>query len=243
MKLRLFVLLFFGALSAFAETDKNTLDAAEAAYKTGDFKTALSIYQKASLNDRPSALYNLATIEFKNADIGRAYGHLLLAHRLDPWDADIRHNLDFVRAELNPSAASVQAGKKAILGDDFALPKALYFSIALLCLSLYLFLLLRNTSLAIPAHAFFIGLIFTASIVSMLAWVDEKRNVAVIVEDALSIKSGPSSTFSELAKLSTGSLVTIDEEKADWAKISFRINSGPEQVGWVPLTAVLYASK
>jgi tetratricopeptide (TPR) repeat protein len=49
-------------------------------------------------HDGAALRYNLGTLAFQRGDIGRAVLHLRAAERLDPWDDDVRHNLQVALA-------------------------------------------------------------------------------------------------------------------------------------------------
>ena len=107
-----FAVSVFAFSLSFAQDDGMTQDiqeprglasiwkSAEEAYATGDFAGAARHYESlvSSGASSPSLFYNLGNAYYRGGNIGKAVLNYERALKLDPSDADARHNLELARA-------------------------------------------------------------------------------------------------------------------------------------------------
>ena len=91
-------------LLAFASPD--ILDDASEAYRKGDYKKSIELYEKviadhlAKGDESPEIYYNLGNAYFRDNQIGKAILNYNRALLLSPGDSDIRHNLRFANTRI-----------------------------------------------------------------------------------------------------------------------------------------------
>lgn len=239
---------FSPRISMAADVNQELMSQAEEAFKKGDFQGAQKLYSAlignhVIHNSNPSAyLYNLATMAAKAENFGFAYGLLLQAQKLSPFDRDIATNLSFVRAHIDPQALAIHPAGL----DPLLLPSALqkysllFFALGLASL-LFLFLpLWKSQDHPTMKYSmsfltiFFLALYFLFSALS-------KTDTGVFIEKQTTLRSGPSTSFPDLMTVPSGARVKISERSNDWYKLDFvsDLNPGKEIIGWVEQGAVL----
>lgn len=79
-----------------------TAQRADSAYNAEDYRAAIELYNAAITADGPGTdvYYNLGNAYFRNDNLGKAVVAYERALRLDPTNADARHNLEFVRTRI-----------------------------------------------------------------------------------------------------------------------------------------------
>lgn len=75
---------------------------ADSAYNSEDYRSAIELYNRAIAQDGVGTdiYYNLGNAYFRNDNLGKAVVSYERALRLDPTNADARHNLEFVRSRI-----------------------------------------------------------------------------------------------------------------------------------------------
>lgn len=226
------VLMFFLVPVAKAEEPRAALEKAEQEYRAGNFAAAAAAIRSVDVPGEAAKLYNLAAAEFRAGEVGKAYAHLLHARKLAPTDAEIRQNLQFVQSRLEAQSRAVApADWQSFLPAWLTEHPEIILTVALAVLALAL---LRRVLFALAgaaALALVLGWLF-------LQWSGSER--AVITAKTVLLRSGPAESFSEITSLAEGSLVSVEERKASWAKLSFQRagEKSKEVVGWVEETAI-----
>jgi len=202
------------------------LKQANAMYMEGKFSDSINLYARLieSQPDNPYLRYNIANAYFKSNQPGRAIASYLRAFRLLPRDSDIRSNLDF--------ALKLSGENLVPAGIPAAMHYIYYFLSAneiegLSWIFLWIFSLTCSIYLFRPLWRFFLKtpLIFAAVLLAAAAsWTllrktTEFAGIAVVVEPAAELRSGPGDNFSPSATLPEGRLAQILDGREDWIEI------------------------
>lgn len=97
------VLLIIAFLTvSFGLAAQSAAQRADSAYNKEDYRLAISLYIEDLATHGPDAqvYYNLGNAYYRNGNMGRAVLSYERSLRLDPTDADARHNLEFVRSRI-----------------------------------------------------------------------------------------------------------------------------------------------
>lgn len=210
------------------------IDHAEEYYRQGRFSAALSAYEEQLKNapNNPYLYYNIGNCYFKMGSTGLAIANYYRAFRLDPRDADIRHNLNL---------ALESAGEKLVpSGVPEVLHKAyFYFSAAelkglsMLALGVVsvlacIWLLKRRLGrTALGMLAVWLVLAVWAGSIQRL----EQENWAVVAVASAELHSGPGNNFPVSANLAQGHLLVVQDTRNAWKEVVVK-SQGLQ--GWIP---------
>lgn len=212
------------------------------AYSAGDYTRAAELYTAIADKGLYSAqlYYNLANALFKSGETGGAILYYNRALRLAPGDEDIRHNLEYAerstkdKIEEIPEFFLVSWAKK--LRSTMSCTAWTVISLVMLAAALALCLVYLLSQRLALCKAGFYGmtaalLLFIAT--TLFAWSERNmlidRNEAVVMSSALSVKSSPDKSATDLFVLHEGTVVTIGNTVDGWAEV--RIADGNK--GWV----------
>ena len=212
------------------------------AYNEGKWAKAEECYTLIVEQGQYSAAlyYNLANAHFKQEELGKALLYYNRALRLRPADEDIRHNLEYAEQSTKDSIEQIpefflKTWIKSLRGALSCTAWSV-LSLILLVASLafaLIYLLAQGLShrkmgfymMATAALLFVVATAFAWSERNMLV----ERNEAIIMNTAVSIKSSPDRSATELFVLHEGTKVTIGETIDGWAEV--RIADGRK--GWI----------
>lgn len=218
------------------------LHQAEAAYKAGDFRQSISLYEELVARGfrSPDLYYNAGNAYFRNGQLGWAILYFEKAALLDPSDQDIQHNLDVARSRVVDPIDPLPA---------FFLTRWWYqwstltspdgwsgFGATLLWLSAagWIWWLLARTrtrrkiGFVIGVAALLLALIPFALGATRSA-ILHKSGTAVIVQPQTQLRSAPDSEV-DLQTLHEGIKVDILDAIGQWYKVS--LPNG--DTGWLP---------
>jgi tetratricopeptide (TPR) repeat protein len=215
---------------------------ANTAYNAGNYALAEECYTRIVEQGLHSAAlyYNLANAHFKQDELGKAMLYYNRALRLRPNDEDIRHNLEYAEQSTKDSIEEIpefflktwiKSLRGALSCTAWSILSLLMLVAALVCGLLYLLaqrLSLRKIGfylMAVTALLFVVTTAFAWSERNMLV----ERSEAIIMNSAVSIKSSPDRSATELFVLHEGTKVTIGETIDGWAEV--RIADGRK--GWI----------
>ena len=215
---------------------------ANTAYNAGNYAQAEECYTRIVEQGLHSAAlyYNLANAHFKQDELGKAMLYYNRALRLRPNDEDIRHNLEYAEQSTKDSIEEIpefflktwiKSLRGALSCTAWSILSLLMLVAALACGLLYLLaqrLSLRKIGfylMAVTALLFVVTTAFAWSERNMLV----ERSEAIIMNSAVSIKSSPDRSATELFVLHEGTKVTIGETIDGWAEV--RIADGRK--GWI----------
>lgn len=230
------------AIDTASATADELWQAANAAYTAGDYGRAAELYTAIVDKGMYSAplYYNLANALFKGGETGRAILYYNRALRLAPGDEDIRHNLEYAerstkdKIEEIPEFFLVSWAKS--VRSTMSCTAWTILSLVLLVAALSLGLIYLLAQRIAMRKAGFYGMVaaVVCFIASTLMALSERnmlveRNEAVVMSSALSVKSSPDKSATDLFVLHEGTVVTIGNTVEGWAEI--RIADGNK--GWV----------
>lgn len=242
LKLNLIVLFCFVSHLFFGN---ELIEKAKNAYDKGDYKVAIENYEKIIAGGEASSLlhYNLANAYFKNNQIGKAIYQYHLAHKLDPADKDIKHNLTIVSKKTkdqieNKENYFVKNIESGVL-TAYSLNGWAWSSIISLSFALVFFIVfLINDNF--KKLFFWLGaihvLIFIGSLIIGFAALSEitNKNNAIILSAEVSVVNAPTEDAKEQFKLHEGTKVTVLESNSKWTAI--QLENGNE--GWLQTNQV-----
>ncbi|MBR4995589.1 MAG: tetratricopeptide repeat protein [Alistipes sp.] len=230
------------APTATSDAPEVLWEVAGAAYNAGDYAKAIDSYTRILNQDLHSAdlYYNLAGAYFKQDNLGKAILYYNRALRLKPNDEDIRHNLEYAEQSTKDSINKIPEFflKSLIRNIRGALSCTAWTVISLimlivaltfgLCFTLANRLSLRKMGFYLMALS---ALLFIGS--TLFAWSERNmlinRNEAIIMNSAVSIKSSPDKSATELFVLHEGTKVSIGKSIEGWVEV--RIADGRK--GWI----------
>ena len=243
-KTLLFYLLTLLPLATFAAPTK---DAADEAYKRGQYQQAVREYEEL-IKEQPSAelYYNLGNAHFRTDNITQAILAYERALQIKPGDNDIRFNLEFARSKtidkITPESEMFfftwyRSLVNLMSTDAWARLAVASIALALLLLLLYLF----ASRLALRQTGFYGAILFLALFLvsNLFAYQqkqhDEQRAGAVVIAPTVSVKKTPDTAATDDFVLHEGTRVTItDRSIARW--LAIRLDDGRE--GWIPTGSI-----
>ena len=234
----LLVALLLLPLSAHAVTKAE----ADSAYMRGEYQQAIKDYEallKEGVSDK--LYYNLGNAYYRTDNITQAVLNYERALLLSPGDRDIRFNLQMARSKtidkITPETEMFfVTWYRSLVNlqsvDAWARTAVVSLLVALLLVLVYLF----ANSIAARKAGFFGGLFFVLLFLfsNVMAWQQKKlldeRSGAIVMSAAVTVKSTPAKSGTELFILHEGTKVTItDDSMKDWKEI--RVADGKQ--GWV----------
>lgn len=246
--MKLWLLFSFLPILAFiqsAQVDVHALaDQAAAAYEAGDYANAINLY-RALLDSgvHDSRIYfNLGNAYFQSNNLGLALLNYRRAQQLSPRDSEIHQYLNMVRSR-----------RIDIQGDElFWLDGLATISIAVLAYQELSWIVLALWSVFfacliawIPAHHWrttlrpaLIGismlLVITLGLWIARGYAESNRPAAVVIENTVTVMSGPGQDYLELYTLYGAAEMRLLETRGDWLRFTL-----PDQrQGWIPQAAV-----
>ncbi len=258
MKRLLFILLLLGSFSPITAQEADTTalavegeviaspeklwDDANTAYLRSDFRTAIRTYEAILEHEMASAklYYNLGNAYFKDGQWGKAILNYRRALRLKPGDEDILYNLSVAEKQTVDRIETIpgfflrewaQTVGSLMSGKAWAIT-----SLALLALTLTLLLLFLLSQRMAYRKAGFYGTLLSLLLFAVAtlfaaadrrAWLD--RTEAIVLSSAVSVKSSPDRSATDLFVLHEGTLVKCGEELGDWQEV--RLSDGKK--GWL----------
>ena len=219
-------------------------NAGVAAYTEGDFASALQDWEEvrsAGLMSR-ELYYNLGNAYFKNGEIAPAILWYERALKLDPSDADVRHNLEYTRSltqdriEEVPEIFFEQWGHAMcyLLPSNTWAVLCLVFLAAAVAMAL---LYLLGSTAGRRRVGFFVGiacLVFAFLGWDFAQWQRQEalaQNRAIVMRPVSSVKSSPSAeSAKDLFILHEGTRVKILDNVGSYTNIEL----GDGRQGWLP---------
>lgn len=239
LSILLLALLLSCSASLFADNTA-LLSSAKKAYDKAEYDKAIADYQKIITSGEVSSelYYNLGNAYYKNNEIGKAIYQYQLAHKLNPSDEDVKHNLtiankrtvDQTEVKENYFAKNIESGILHI----FSTTGWAWFSIICLFLGMLFFVLFKISDKRKELH-FWLG--FFGLLICLLSFIpgyfalDEitsNKNAIVLAKEVSSLNA-PTANAKEQFKLHEGAKVAVLESNTDWTSI--QLDNGNE--GWI----------
>jgi tetratricopeptide (TPR) repeat protein len=240
LSLLVFLLLSPGM---FAADNDLLASVASVAYEKGEYKKSIENYEKivASGEVSPALYYNLGNAYYKDNQLGKAIYNYELAHKLNPADEDVKHNLtlankrkkDNIEQKENYFAKNIEAG----ILNLFSTTGWAWITILSLAIGLLLFACFRfsisigirrllfwfgSFSIAVCILSFIIGFMALSSVT--------KKTQAIILSQEVQVLNAPTANAKSQFLLHEGTRVEILDSNAEWTSIA--LENGNE--GWVP---------
>ncbi|GHV00471.1 hypothetical protein FACS1894159_06270 [Bacteroidia bacterium] len=249
MKRLIVLLLAAGAATMLrAQTDNALLwDRANTAYVNGDYRAAIERYDSILGSGQASVklYYNLGNACFKSGEIGRSILNYNRALRLAPSNSDIRYNLTIAQSYTKDNIEKMPEffvlrwlrAVRTLLGSN----AWAWMSLGLLALALasaLLYLLSGRMSLRKTGFygAIVLGtlFIFSAANASIERGEMFDSSHAIVLNNAVPVKSSPDEQSKDIFVLHEGTSVEIVSRLGAWCEIS--IANGNK--GWIPASAI-----
>ena len=206
------------ASAAYASDPDKLWDQANTAYINNDFPTAISLYETILSSGRQSGklYYNLANAYFKEQEIGRAILNYNRALRLNPGNEDIDAVPEFfVKTWLSNLRNLLSSTTWAVL--------SLVFLAAMLGSALFYLLSRRLVRRKIGFYGTataFLLLVLTLCFAAIDRREAIDRTSAVVLRDAVAVKSSPDQNSTDLFILHEGTKVEISDRLNGWCEIT-----------------------
>lgn len=212
---------------------------ANEAYARGDYETAIGLYETLAANGAPDALYyNLGNAYFKSGRIGKAILNYERARRLAPRDADVRHNLRYLRALVKEPAPSFFAAAMSRAAGWATVNELAAAGAALLIIGagfLIVFLLRGGRGWAAGAGGALILLLACAVWLVVAARADGGAARAVVTGGTVEARNGPGADNTTAFTIPEGRIVYLLGESDGWRAVALPHDGA---TGWVPADAV-----
>ena len=234
--------LSFSIASASNKTE------ADALYEKEQYRDAVEAYESVLKNDgvAPEVYYNLGNCYYKLDEIPLAVLNYERAFLLDPGDADIRANLALARGKtidkvVPPSEMFFVTWWRDLTNcmsiNAWAVLGIAAFVLMLVGVLLYVFMSqLTLRKIGVYGAMVMLVVVIVANLAALSQHADlTHRNTAIILDPAVTVKSSPSETSTDLFLIHEGSKVEIlDGSMKEWKEVKFE--EGKQ--GWIPVTAL-----
>ena len=225
------------ASAAYASDPDKLWDQANTAYINNDFPTAISLYETILSSGRQSGklYYNLANAYFKEQEIGRAILNYNRALRLNPGNEDIRYNLQVAEKMTKDHIDAVPeffvktwlSNLRNLLSSTTWAVLSLVFLAAMLGSALFYLLSRRLVRRKIGFYGTataFLLLVLTLCFAAIDRREAIDRTSAVVLRDAVAVKSSPDQNSTDLFILHEGTKVEISDRLNGWCEITTAIS-------------------
>lgn len=246
----LLTLLFLNILSASALLKEDVSKlwlTASGNYTNGEYAAALESYQQIERQAGVSAslYYNIGNCYFKENRLAKAILYYSKAHKLDPSNEDVVHNLAVANALTTNKIKQVpefflyrwmEGVVNMMSSDTWAQLSIITFAVLLSMLIAFL-LSKKSNRRKITFTIGLIALIFTiiAGVASTFQRTIQLSNEAgIIMNNAVAVKSSPDNSGKDIFILNEGVKVKIKEQIGKWSKIT--IASG--DTGWISTESI-----
>lgn len=245
--LTLFCILYLAFCSHNASA-ATTVETANSAYQSGNYQTAITLYEQAlKVGDSPELYYNLGNAYYRSNNITKALLNYEKAYILDPSDADVRHNLDYVRTKTidkqipSTDIFFVSWFRAIVYGMTiygWAVFSILMIMLSFAALLLYLFTsndLIRKTGFWVTLVSFLLFVLSILFAFHQSYWISHNTSAIVTAKEVVMRKSPEPSAASVGMTIHEGTHIDIiDDGMKDWKEI--KLPDG--KTGWIPVTTL-----
>jgi tetratricopeptide (TPR) repeat protein len=224
-----FIVVIIMSLSLVRAVDNEDLaQQAETAYATEKFKIAVSLYQQLLEQgvNRSEIYFNLGNAYYELHDLGRSLVNYRRAEAIAPRDEDLRLNLARIRVQrLDGRFTDIGIAELIVnFTSQWLSPSELIWTVIVLwwlCWGLFAAYLWRITwqqwlRWAILASGVVFILVGVLILIHII--VDEARKPAIIVNDTVSVMSGPGTHYLKIFELHSAAEIRIVEERNHWVR-------------------------
>jgi tetratricopeptide (TPR) repeat protein len=217
-------------------------DAGNKAYVEGDYAKAIEEYQAIVDGGEYSLTlyYNLANAYFKSGNVGKSILYYHKALRLDPSQEDVLHNLAIAEAQTKDKVAEesefflarwMRSLRDTMNCTAWSVLSLVSFGSLLACVLLFLL----ASRISLRKTGFYCGLVALLFFVATTSFAVSSRNEilthdhAIILSSAISAKSSPDRSSTELFVLHEGTKVRVVSEHNGWSEVELPDSNK----GWV----------
>ncbi len=224
-----------------------SMEKAAELYAQGEYELAINEYEDilASGSESATLYYNLGNSYFRAGQNTKAIINYERALKLDPTDADTRHNLEFAKERTVDKIDAPEvmfldrwwADIRNIASDDtWAYASIGLFALFIAALLGYIFsrrVALRKTAFAVSVVSFVFALI-TYILAYQQNKIQEDNSYAIVFAPTVTIKSTPDTSGTDLFILHEGTKVRINEYVGSWVEISTEDGNK----GWIDVNSI-----
>lgn len=227
-------------------TDDGLYKQANEMYKKGNYSDAAKLYEEAlKTGISPELYYNLGNAYYKTSEIGLSILNYERAIRLKPSYKEAQTNLQFVQQKVvdNLTATPGFFVKRWMLSvlecftsNQWAAVSIFTFVLSLGLILLFAFSRERKIRKLTFYGAFFILTLSIASFIMSGLRKDQmlKHRDAIIMNGAVTAKSSPDKSGTDLFQLHEGTKVQVKSTLSNWAEIELENGA----IGWVEENAI-----
>lgn len=245
MKLRNILFVLFATITSCVYA--GDMHKASANYVAGDYSGAIEEYESVLAQGQESATlyYNLGNAYFRNGNNTKAILNYERALKLDPTDADIRHNLEFAKEKTvdkidTPEVMFMErwwgSVRNIASADTWSYSSIGIFALfiaALLCYVLTGNIALKKASFSISIIALVFS-ILTCVLAYQQNAIQSDNTAAIVLSPTVTLKSTPDVSGTDLFILHEGTKVRIMEYVGSWIQIETEDGSK----GWMNVNGV-----
>lgn len=225
-----------------AQTPKALIDSATNCYNKGRYEQAAEFYKQVLAKGYESAdvYYNIGNASFKTNDLASAILYYEKAIKLAPGDEDIRFNLKVANSRIADKIDVVpdlfyEIWWKTLLnlfsGNAWAWAGIVFLALGLAFFGV--FVLSGSYTLRKVSFILSITMVVFMLFSTGFAWTSNNRQLshsyAIIFDPAVTVKSSPDDSSTDLFVLHEGTKVNVTDKVNDWVKV--RLANG--NVGWI----------
>ena len=237
------VLLFVSVVAMAAEpTSLERWEAGNSAYSAKEYDKAIAEY-KAIIDGGEYSVelyYNLANAYFKSDSLGKAILYYNKALRIDPSQEDVLHNLAFAEARTKDKAPEVpefflNGWLRSVRNAMSCMAWSVLSLVSLALMLTFALIFLLASAIGVRKMGFYGALCALVFGVATLAFAISSRNnmikhdEAIVMASAISVKSSPDSSDTDLFLLHEGTKVRIVSEVDQWCEVML----ADGKKGWV----------
>lgn len=229
------VLLVFSVISSASAAESKSMErwqSGNKAYADGNYTEAIKEYQ-AIIDGGEYSLelyYNLGNAYYKADSIGKAILYYNKALRIDPSHDDARHNLALAEKRITDKAAEeseffltrwLRSLRDTMSCTTWSILSLISFAVTLACVLLFLLasrISLRKTGFYCALSALLLFVATTSFAVSSRNEI-LTHDEAIILSSAISTKSSPDRSATELFVLHEGTKVRVVAEHNGWCEV------------------------
>ena len=243
-----FSLILLAAIMTSATISAQTKQQADQLYADEKYEAAAKIYQTLIENEGPAPelYYNLAGCYYKQGDVAHAVLNYERALKLQPGDTDIRANLELARSKTTDKVTPPSQMFFITWWNSFTniMHINTWLVIALCMFTLMLIGILavafmtnttaRRVGIYVAVAAMTLTIVTILSALSChIRQVNHPQ--AIVMTSAVTVKSSPSDTSTDLFVMHEGTKVEItDNTMSNWCEV--KLEEG--KMGWVPAAAI-----
>lgn len=243
----LLILAMLPCQRCLAQSSEELFTQANQAYEKRDYNQAITLYEKIVNQEVTSAsvFYNLGNAYFKTGKLAKAILYYEKAKLRAPRDSDIDKNLTYARQQTKDK---IEDPNKSIFVtiiriihdyltlDEWTIVVVILFNLFWLCIIVRMLIrpsLIRDLVFyAMTVIIFFlvIASLFFAFKIDATLYTEN----CVIMIPQTEVRSGPSTTYTVLLKIHSGTRAEITQHSNDWVQI--RLKNGYQ--GWITQSAI-----